>query len=202
MATILKPSAEVTGFIKMWTKATVPSNFLLCDGSAISRTSFANLFAVVGIQYGNGDGSTTFNLPDLRGRSPIGDGTGVGLTPRAIGDAMGEEFHQLVTGELPSHDHAAGAMVTDSTDLPHKHNTNAESDPAHQPFGNWNSSGIPGQIAFNSGYANSPLAQKTDSPDTSLDHIHNVTGNTATTGTDAAHNNMQPSTVVRYVIRF
>lgn len=202
MATILKPSAEVTGFIKMWTQASIPSNFLLCDGAAISRTTFANLFAVVGVQYGPGDGSTTFNLPDIRGRAPIGDGTGVGLSARALGQVVGAETHQLVTGELPVHDHAAGAMATDATDLPHQHNTNNESDPAHQPFGNWNSSGIPGQVAFNSGYANSPLAQKTDGPDTSLNHTHNVTGNTATTGADTAHNNMQPSTVVRYVIRF
>ena len=57
-----------TGMIIDWPFDTVPSGFLFCDGSAISRSTYAALFAVAGVTYGNGDGSTTFNIPDRRGR--------------------------------------------------------------------------------------------------------------------------------------
>ncbi len=59
-----------TGVILPYGASNAPNGWLLCDGSAISRTTFANLFAIVGTSFGTGDGSTTFNLPDLRGRFP------------------------------------------------------------------------------------------------------------------------------------
>ena len=60
------------GTIKPWGKATAPDGYLLCDGAAVSRTTFADLFAVVGTTYGVGDNSTTFNVPDLQGKFPQG----------------------------------------------------------------------------------------------------------------------------------
>ena len=60
------------GTIKPWGKATAPDGYLLCDGSAVSRTTYADLFAVVGTTYGAGDTSTTFNVPDLQGKFPQG----------------------------------------------------------------------------------------------------------------------------------
>ena len=64
------------GAIKPWTKATAPDGYLLCDGAAVSRTDFADLFAVISTTYGVGNGSTTFNVPDLAGKFPQGkDGT-------------------------------------------------------------------------------------------------------------------------------
>lgn len=63
------------GATKPFSGSTVPTNFLLCDGSAVSRTTYASLFAVIGTIYGSGDGSTTFNLPDLRGIFPKGAGS-------------------------------------------------------------------------------------------------------------------------------
>ena len=60
------------GTIKPWGKATAPAGYLLCDGSAVSRTTYADLFAVVGTTYGTGDNSTTFNVPDLQGKFPQG----------------------------------------------------------------------------------------------------------------------------------
>ena len=60
------------GAIKPWTKATAPDGYLLCDGAAVSRTTFADLFAVVRTTYGSGDGSTTFNVPNLQGKMPQG----------------------------------------------------------------------------------------------------------------------------------
>lgn len=61
-----------TGAILPYGGATAPSNFLLCNGSAVSRTTYANLFAILSTSYGVGDGSTTFNLPNLQGRFPLG----------------------------------------------------------------------------------------------------------------------------------
>ena len=60
------------GAIKPWTKATAPDGYLLCDGSAVSRSTFADLFAVISTTYGSGDGSTTFNVPDLQDKFPQG----------------------------------------------------------------------------------------------------------------------------------
>ena len=60
------------GAIKPWTKATAPAGYLLCDGSAVSRSTYADLFAIVSTTYGSGDGSTTFNVPQLQGKMPQG----------------------------------------------------------------------------------------------------------------------------------
>jgi microcystin-dependent protein len=63
------------GFLSMWPTATAPSGYLLCNGAAVSRTTYAGLFAVIGTTFGAGDTTTTFNLPDYRDRMPIGAGT-------------------------------------------------------------------------------------------------------------------------------
>ena len=60
------------GAIKPWTKTTAPAGYVLCDGAAISRTDYADLFAVISTTYGAGNGSTTFNVPDLKGKMPQG----------------------------------------------------------------------------------------------------------------------------------
>jgi microcystin-dependent protein len=65
----------MTGALIMWPIASAPTNWLLCDGSAVSRTTYADLFALLGESWGAGDGSTTFNLPDFREASPYGVGT-------------------------------------------------------------------------------------------------------------------------------
>src|SRR3972149_3319033 len=65
-------AGEVTGVIKMHGSSTPPSGYLLCDGAAVSRTTYANLFDVIGTAFGVGDGSTTFNVPDIQRRIPIG----------------------------------------------------------------------------------------------------------------------------------
>ena len=88
---------------------TVPQNWLLCDGHAVSRTEYAELFSVIGGNYGVGDGSTTFNLPDLRGRLPLGKGTGTGAGGEVynfeLGNKGGEYSHILTVDEMPSHTH-------------------------------------------------------------------------------------------------
>lgn len=93
------------GFMVAFAGAAAPDGWLLCDGTAVSRTTYAALFAVIGTTFGVGNGSTTFNLPDLRGRTPIGAGQGSGLTDRTLGQQIGEEFHQLIVAEIPAHTH-------------------------------------------------------------------------------------------------
>jgi microcystin-dependent protein len=80
-------------------------NWLICDGRAISRASYAALFNAIGATFGPGNGSTTFNLPDTRGRMLVGAGQGSGLTNRALAGTGGEESHTLTAPEMPTHTH-------------------------------------------------------------------------------------------------
>jgi microcystin-dependent protein len=66
---------------------------LLCNGAAVSRTQYPGLFTAIGVAFGAGDGSTTFNVPDYQGRTIMGAGTGSGLTQRNLGDKVGAEVH-------------------------------------------------------------------------------------------------------------
>lgn len=91
----------MAGIVQMFAGITPPIGWLECDGSAVSRETYATLFAVIGTTWGVGDGSTTFNLPDLRGRAPIGAGTGSGLSARTLGNKVGTE-----NAVIPYHTHA------------------------------------------------------------------------------------------------
>lgn len=93
------------GLIAAYGGAVAPSGWLLCNGEAFSRTTYADLFAAIGTSFGGGDGVTTFNVPNILGRSIVGAGSGSGLTPRALGAAGGEENHLLTITEMPSHSH-------------------------------------------------------------------------------------------------
>ncbi len=102
---LYKTSGTPVGSVQMYAGSSAPSGWISCDGTAISRTTYAALFAIVGTTYGVGDGSTTFNLPDLQGRIPVGSGAGSGLTSRTLGATGGEETHALSVGEMPAHSH-------------------------------------------------------------------------------------------------
>src|SRR3990167_5711696 len=95
------------GVIVPYGGSSAPSGYLLCDGTAVSRTTYATLFAITSTTYGVGDGATTFNVPDLRGRLPIGAGIGSGLTARTAGTTYGAETHTHTAGSFagPSHTH-------------------------------------------------------------------------------------------------
>ena len=97
-----------TGSVAMNAASAAPAGWLTCDGAAVSRTTYAALFAVLGTIWGAGNGSTTFNLPDMRGRVPVGVGTGAGLTARALAATGGEETHVLSEAELAEHTHTYG----------------------------------------------------------------------------------------------
>lgn len=103
---ILSDSVPI-GAIQSFGGEIAPEGWLICDGSAVSREDYADLFTTIGTTYGNGDGSTTFNLPNLKGRVMVGTGesNAVGHTQHNMGQSGGEETHQLDINEMPSHKH-------------------------------------------------------------------------------------------------
>ena len=109
-----------TATIVPWSSASVPSGFLECDGSAVSRTTYATLFGIVGTTYGVGDGSTTFNVPDLADNVPVGKSnnkalasTGGANTVAATGNVGGSTANAtLTTAQLASHSHNMPGALT------------------------------------------------------------------------------------------
>jgi len=98
------------GVIQMWPTASPPTGFLLCTGAAVSRTTYAALFAVVGTTFGAGDGSTTFNLPNYTNRMPYG--TTVGATGGSADSTLPSHTHTATVSD-PTHNHTA--TVSDPT---------------------------------------------------------------------------------------
>lgn len=93
-------SAIPVGSIMMWPTATPPSGWLICNGQAVGRDTCSILYTLISTTYGSGDGATTFNLPDLRSRFPLGVSGS-----HALASVGGEETHKLDTSEIPSHNH-------------------------------------------------------------------------------------------------
>lgn len=113
--------AVPAGGVMPFAGSTAPAGWLLCYGQAVSRSQYGELFAVLGTSYGSGDGSTTFNLPDLRGRVVAGvDNMGGSAASRltsttitggadAVGEVGGSQTHTLTTSEIPAHSHGIEA---------------------------------------------------------------------------------------------
>lgn len=94
-----------SGVISAFGGSTAPSGWLLCDGTPVSRSTYSALFAIIGTDYGSGDGSTTFNLPNLKGRVAVGrDNTQTEFD--VLGETGGAKTHTLTTNEMPSHTHS------------------------------------------------------------------------------------------------
>ena len=106
-----------TGTIVPWSDSSAPSGFLECNGSAVSRSTYATLFAIIGVTYGSGDGSTTFNVPDFQDNVPVGKSgtknlasTGGANTVTKTGNVAGSTANAtLSTAQLASHSHSSGA---------------------------------------------------------------------------------------------
>jgi microcystin-dependent protein len=92
------------GEIRIFAGNFAPLDWMFCDGSALPISENETLFTVIGTTYG-GDGETTFNIPDLRGRVPIHQGQGPGLSNRVIGEAGGAEEVTLTVNQTPAHTH-------------------------------------------------------------------------------------------------
>ena len=167
-------SAFSSGMLVPYAGGSAPSGWLLCFGQAISRTTYAALFSAIGTTYGTGDGSTTFNVPDLRGRVIAGQddmgGTSAdrltnqsgGLDGDTLGATGGSETHTLTEAELAAHSHSLG--------------TNGR-----VQVGNDNGEAYSGKWVSGSGST--------------------ITYSTQETGSDTAHNNVQPTIVLNYIIK-
>ena len=123
-ASVSTPAAVPTGSVFCMATATVPSGYLECDGSAVSRTTYSALFAVTSTTYGSGDGSTTFNLPDLRGEFVRGWDNGKGTdSGRSIGTSQADatDVNGLSVGITdPGHRHSTESGVDDEGDPPRR----------------------------------------------------------------------------------
>jgi len=90
-----------------------PTGWALCQGQTLSIAQNNALFALLGTTYG-GNGQTTFNLPDLQGRAPVGQGNGAGLSPVVIGEKGGQENTTILTSNLPPHTHTVATPVSNA----------------------------------------------------------------------------------------
>jgi len=117
------------GVIKMNSSSKIPGGYLACNGQAVSRTTYKELFAVIGTTYGQGNGSSTFNLPNMNGRAVIGSSSSYALA--STGGAETHELtvqgHTLTISEMPSHNHKIAFYSTTpwETDNVRPENSNA-----------------------------------------------------------------------------
>ena len=228
--------AVPVGVVNPFAGATAPSGWLLCYGQAVSRTEYPVLFTTLSTTYGSGDGSTTFNIPDMRGRAVAGadnmGGTDAGRLSIAntLGTATGTETITLTSAQsgVPAHSHPNTASFSGSfsgTAASHTHTQNAHE---HVLF-------FPGSLGANrymisdyvaggtvywtpsnfssvgtSVVASYAVAQSTTATNqnTSITPAGSVSGsvtmtNANNTAADAAsaHNNMQPTLVLNYIIK-
>ena len=107
--TSLSRSGTLPGTIIDFAGTSAPAGYLVCNGAAISRDTYAALFAAIGITWGNGNGSTTFNLPNLQSRFRLGSDSS-----RAPGSTGGASEVRLTTSQLPAHTHSDGTLATTS----------------------------------------------------------------------------------------
>lgn len=194
LATALSSPALPPGATIPYAGTSAPAGWLLCDGSAVSRATYATLFGVVGTTWGVGDGSTTFNVPNMNGRVAVGTGTYTdptsGVITRSLAQIGGEEAHVLITNEIPSHNH---------TQNPHNH---AITDPGHThtlttPIY------LDGDGSSFYSVSNTGVALTNDTLNASGTGI-TINNNTATnnaTGGGLSHNNMQPFAGLLYIIK-
>ena len=186
-------SAFSSGMLMPYAGATAPTGWLLCYGQAISRTTYADLYSAIGTTYGPGDGSTTFNVPDLRGRVIAGKddmgGTSAdrltdqsgGLDGDVLGDTGGTETHTLVEAELAAHRHKLLSTKTE----------------AGSEYGDGSGANDQKSIARKNSYNNVTaysLGYVSDSSEPTI-------APSAETGSDTAHNNVQPTIILTYIIK-
>lgn len=201
--------SEPAGIVMPFAGSVAPQGYLLCDGSAVSRDTYATLYDVIGTTYGIGDGSTTFNVPDISGRVVIGvSGT------HALASTGGASTVTLTTAQLPSHNHSvpqhghAHTIVAKTPSL--SHTITQPVFKYNKPTGGGQASTIEIQTvsvysgtnnASGSLSANVAIADHAATACTKSGSITNCAAfNMENTGGGTSHNNMQPYIVTNYII--
>jgi microcystin-dependent protein len=174
------------GAIVMWATPTPPPNWTWCSGGAVSRTTYSALFAVLGTAYGAGDGSTTFNLPNMFGRMPMGYDNGAW----AMGATGGEQNHTLTQAEMPVHGHVDSGHAHTITDPQHSHTL--------QGSMGGGVGGVSPPTVHNSAAGTAPV---TNPASTGITQTNAAVALIQNSGGGAAHNNMPPYFVIGFIIR-
>ena len=177
------------GSIHSFGGGSVPLGWLLCDGSVVSQTTYAALFTNIGTGYNTGgEGAGNFRLPDYRGRSILGAGTGTGLTARSIGQYLGEENHVLSLAESPIHSHVVDSHSHGGGSHGHTY-TSTHSQGLWQPA--WLSGETNGETQVGSGGINaSGTIISAEAPGTNQ------------VGSSNSHNTIHPVLVATVIIKY
>ena len=200
-----------------WAGPTAPPGWFICNGTAVSRTTYSALFASIGTTYGVGDGSTTFNLPDTRGRFVLGrndSGSGTNRVNRTqaqnLAGISGQENYQLQLTHMPSHSHsgtiaASGTHIhggaTTSSDGAHTHATSPPVPTVLEPgSGSVTSGGGGTQQAALSIVSDGLHSHTVTVPTNSSSHTHPVT--IGFTAANTAHENTPPFLTTNYIIKY
>lgn len=181
LSTLITP-----GIVQMYAAATAPQGWLLCQGQEVSRTDYAALFAAISTTYGVGDGTTTFLVPNLQGRVPVG----VSTTDNAFdrGDTGGEKTNTLTVAQMPVHNHGAAGGTGQAVYHGAGTGTQLASASGILAGGNFQSN----KYHSNAG---SSGANSYATLDINTNHAH------ANNGSSSAHNNLQPFLALNFIIK-
>jgi microcystin-dependent protein len=194
------PGALPIGALCLWGTDVAPTGWLLCDGAPVSRTTYQPLFDVIGTRYGTGDNSTTFNLPNFKGR--VATGLDSAQTEfNAVAKALGSK-----AAVLPTHAHPGSSVGAADRNLDHTHNMSHDHASQMQMQlgdGNFFVRGAGGAVGdIGGGGAGTPTKMffgNTGGAGSTLDHLHALT--IAAAGVDPAAGNLAPYLVVTYIIK-
>lgn len=193
--------AALVGEVIAYAGTTAPTGWLMCYGQAVSRSTYSALFSVIGTRFGSGNGSTTFNLPDLRGRTIAGKDdmggtsanrltgqTNGGVDGSTLGATGGNETQTLTISQMPSHNHGG------STALGGNH--------SHTESYNRKQSGTGGGEVE---WAERPLLGRPTNSNEQVDHTGGVavshSHGISSQGGGNPHNNVQPTIILNYLIK-
>ncbi len=170
-------SSPFLGEIRMFGFNFAPTGWQLCNGQTLAISQYAALFALLGTTYG-GNGTTTFQLPNLQGQVPIHQGTGGGST-YVIGEASGSANVSLLYNNMPLHTHLVNAVTTTASNV-------------QTPAGNYPAAAL---AAVHTGAAPAVTTFSTATPNAQMN-----AATVAQAGGNVPHNNMQPYLVVNFCI--
>jgi microcystin-dependent protein len=161
------------GEIRLWSAVKIPDDWAVCAGQSMQISQYQALYSLIGTTYG-GDGVATFQLPNLQGMLPIGQGAGTGLSARTMGQTLGSATVTLVSGNTPAHSHAVQASTAAAST-----GTPGPAVVLAAPETNlYNNGGAPGSVIALNDAAVAPWGPAAAQP----------------------HDNMMPSTSLNYII--